>query len=82
MNDVERLRSPQRVALVEIKRVAAPLLGDIIAHSALDVGIPTATRFNHTDPSGRANSITICRNSLDSVLFPMFCKSSTYPGIE
>ena len=35
---VERLRSPQRVALLEIKRVADLLLGDITAHSTLDVG--------------------------------------------
>lgn len=36
---VERLRSPQRVALLEIQRVADLLLGDITAHSALDVGV-------------------------------------------
>ena len=36
---VERLRSPQRVALLEIKRVTDLLLDDITANSALDVGV-------------------------------------------
>ncbi len=35
---VEQLRAPQRVALLEIERVADLLLGDITAHTALDVG--------------------------------------------